>query len=168
MGTERTSRDRKGAVWNTSAAALRSRLVELVIATASLLFVLPVLLIVLTAFKPESEILKLQSLIPQHPEMGARENFGHIFSNPEEVPIFRWLGNSIFISSCVTLLVLTVDSLAAYALARLRLPGGNLLFSIIVGTLGAAFAISAETSKSSIRSMAGNRCRKPLTKLLIR
>src|SRR5437868_6299403 len=92
-------------------------LIEILVALAAVLFVLPVVLIFLTAFKPEREILTFQTLLPQHPATGARENFGHIFGNPEEVPFLRWLGNSIFISSCVTLLVLTVDSLAAYALA---------------------------------------------------
>jgi multiple sugar transport system permease protein len=110
-------------------------LVEVLIALAAILFLLPVLLIFLTAFKPEPEILKFQTLLPEHPLIGARENFGHIFGNPEEVPILRWLGNSIFISSCITLLVLTVDSLAAYALARLKLPGGTVVFSIIIATL---------------------------------
>src|SRR5439155_24822862 len=58
-----------------------------------------------------------------------------ILSRPEEIAFFCWLGNSFLISSSVTVLVLTVDSLAAYALARLPLPGGKWIFSIIIATL---------------------------------
>jgi multiple sugar transport system permease protein len=74
-------------------------------------------------------------LAPKDPVAGARANFGHIFGNPEEVPLIRWIFNSVLVSSCVTLLVLAVDSLAAYALAKLRLPGGRFAFALVVATL---------------------------------
>jgi len=45
------------------------------------------------------------------------------------------LETAFFISSMVTLLVLTVDSLAAYGLARLGLPGKRWCFGLIVATL---------------------------------
>jgi multiple sugar transport system permease protein len=109
--------------------------IELLIALAAFLFVLPVVLIFLTALKPESEIIRLDSLFPRDAAAGWRDNFGHIFGYPEEVPILRWVVNSVFISSSVTLLVLTVDSLAAYALSRLRPPGGRFIFAIIIATL---------------------------------
>lgn len=96
------------------------------------LFVLPVLLIFFTSFKPDSEIVHFFGLLPQHWTL---DNFREVLGNSEEAPIFRWLGNSFFISSCVTLLVLTVDSLAAYGLARLDLPGRKWVFALIVGTL---------------------------------
>jgi multiple sugar transport system permease protein len=91
--------------------------VEILVALAAFLFVVPVVLIFLTSLKPESEIIRLDSLLPREPRVGFHDNFGHIFGNPEEVPIFRWVFNSVFISTSVTLLVLTVDSLAAYALS---------------------------------------------------
>jgi multiple sugar transport system permease protein len=99
---------------------------------AAVAFVLPVVLIFLTAFKPEMEVIHFNSLLPRH---WTAQQFGHLISNPEEVPILRWLFNSIFISSCITLLVLTVDSLAAYGLARLDLPGGRAMFWTIIATL---------------------------------
>src|SRR5438552_4539101 len=97
--------------------------IELLVAIAAAVFVLPVVLIYITSLKPDAEIVKFESVLPKHPQQGIKENFEYVFRTPEEIPIFRWLANSILISSCVTLLVLTVDSLAAYGLARLRLPG---------------------------------------------
>jgi multiple sugar transport system permease protein len=111
---------------------IRSKLIELFILLAALLFVAPVVLIFITAFKPDAEIIRFQGILPQQWTL---EKFAEILGTPEEIPIFRWLFNSIFISSMVTLLVLTVSSMAAYGLARLKLPGGRMLFFLIIATL---------------------------------
>lgn len=111
---------------------LKRSLIELVMIVVAVLFLAPVVLIVVTAFKPDAEILHFRGLLP---EDWTLEHFRYVLGTPEEVPVFRWLANSLFVSSMVTLLVLTVDALAAYALARLNLPGGRALFVIIVATL---------------------------------
>ena len=110
----------------------RNLAVHLPMALASLIFLAPVALIFVTAFKPEGEIIHFSGLFPKAPTL---ENFRYILGTPEEVPILRWLFNSVFISSSVTVLVLTVDALAAYALSRLSLPGGKIVFGVIVATL---------------------------------
>lgn len=99
---------------------------------ACLLGIIPVVLLVLTSLKPDAEIVSFNSVLPQRWTL---ENYRSIFGNREEAPVFRWLFNSLFISSAVTLLVLTVSSLAAYSLARLRPPGGRAVFAILVGTM---------------------------------
>lgn len=109
-------------------------------ATLSLIFIslggiamlIPIVLLVLTAFKPEMEIIHFSSIFP---ETWTLENFETILLNSEEIPLIRWFFNSVFISSMITLLVLTVDSLAAFALTRLALPGRNIIFAMIIGTL---------------------------------
>src|SRR5829696_9044234 len=111
---------------------MRKTLVYLLMLLATIAFVLPVVLIFITAFKPEMEVVHFDRLLPK---IWTSTQFAHLFSNPEEAPIFRWVFNSVFISTCVTLLVLTVDSLAAYALSRLRPPGGRVIFAIIIATL---------------------------------
>ncbi len=109
--------------------------IEALVALAAALFVLPVVLVYLTSLKPDGEIVKFESVLPRDAREGIRENYEYVLRTPEEIPIFRWLGNSIVISSCVTVLVLTVDSLAAYALARLNLPGKRYIFAMIIATL---------------------------------
>lgn len=47
----------------------------------------------------------------------------------------RWFVNSIIYSVGVTVLRLIIDSLAGYALARIRFPGNRVLFFIILGTM---------------------------------
>ena len=90
------------------------------------------MLIFITAFKPDAEIIHFKSILPEQWTLG---NFREILGSPEEIPIFRWVANSLFISSMVTILVLTVTSMAAYALARLSLPGKKWIFMLIVATL---------------------------------
>lgn len=109
-----------------------SMILYLVLIPGALIFIFPVALIFITAFKPDAEIVHFSSILPREWTL---ENFREIFASPEEIPIMRWFSNSLFISSMVTLLVLIVDSLAAYGLARLALPGKKWVFSMIVATL---------------------------------
>jgi len=103
-----------------------------ILGLGAMAFMLPVVLIFLTAFKPDSEIIHFYGIFPRSWTL---ENFREILGNPEEIPIFRWFLNSVFISFMVTTLVLLVDSLAAYGLARLHLPGKKWAFTMIVATL---------------------------------
>ncbi len=103
-----------------------------IVILGAILFLLPIALIFITAFKPDSEIIHFESLIPNRWTL---DNFREIFGTSEEIPIFRWLFNSLFISSSVTFLVLFVDSMAAYALARLDLPGKKITFALIIATM---------------------------------
>jgi multiple sugar transport system permease protein len=61
-------------------------------------------------------------------------NYTRLFAN-QQTPVGRWFLNSLAIASITTLLVLTVDSLAAYAYARMQFPGRNILFGIMLLTL---------------------------------
>lgn len=47
----------------------------------------------------------------------------------------RYLLNSLIVSGCVTVIALTVSTMAAFAFARFRFPGGDLLFAATVATL---------------------------------
>ncbi|MFX6495424.1 carbohydrate ABC transporter permease, partial [Acinetobacter baumannii] len=52
-----------------------------------------------------------------------------------ETGFLRWFGNSLLVASLTSLSVLLFDSLAGYTLARLRFPGKNLVFILILSTL---------------------------------
>ncbi|HEY3412549.1 MAG TPA: carbohydrate ABC transporter permease [Armatimonadota bacterium] len=110
----------------------RRWLLEALVAAGALIFVLPVAIMLITSLKPDSEIVQFTGLLPKAATLA---NFREVLGNSEEIPIFRWFFNSVFIAGSVTFLVLTVSSFAAYALARLDLPGGRTVFLIIVSTL---------------------------------
>jgi multiple sugar transport system permease protein len=58
---------------------------------------------------------------------------GYVTSSDPRVP--RWLFNTVFVSLASMLLHLLCDSLAGYALARMKFPGNRVLFYIILGTM---------------------------------
>ena len=62
------------------------------------------------------------------------DNYSNLLNNAQ-TPIVGWFTNSVLISLSVTVLVLAVDSLAAYGYARMNFVGKNFLFRILLFTL---------------------------------
>ena len=101
-------------------------------ALVALVFVAPLVLMVFTSFKPESEVLNPETIVPR---TWTLSNYRHVLGWSEEAPFVRWLLNSLFISTTVTLLVLVFSSMAAYAITRLRVPGSGPMLATIVVTM---------------------------------
>ena len=110
----------------------KSLAVEAVLLVGALLFLLPVLLVLFAAFKSDAEIQRFETIWP---ETWTAENFVYLKDNAAEAPVVRWLANSFLVATLATTLVLIVDSLAAYALVRLRPPGHRVVFALIVATM---------------------------------
>jgi multiple sugar transport system permease protein len=96
----------------------------------ALFFLLPLLWMVSTSFKPFEEWLN-PNWIPANPTL---ENFRSIF-NDKSLPVGFWFLNSFLIATLFTLLILVIDSLAGYAYARMEFPGKNVLFGLLLATL---------------------------------
>lgn len=96
----------------------------------ALFFLLPLLWMVVTAFKPFEEWLN-PNWIPVNPTV---ENFQSIF-NDKSLPVVNWFFNSLLIASLFTAVILIIDSLAGYAYARLDFPGKNFIFGLMLATL---------------------------------
>lgn len=96
----------------------------------ALFFLLPLLWMVSTAFKPFEEWLS-PSWIPVNPTL---DNFTSIF-NDKSLPVLNWFFNSLLIAVLFTAAILIIDSLAGYAYARLEFPGKNFLFGLMLATL---------------------------------
>ncbi|HEX6033534.1 MAG TPA: hypothetical protein VFY83_03830, partial [Anaerolineales bacterium] len=90
----------------------------LVLILFALFFLLPLLWMAVTAFKPFEEWLN-PNWIPVNPTL---ENFTSIF-NDKSLPVVNWFFNSLLIASLFTAAILIIDSLAGYAYARLEFPG---------------------------------------------
>jgi len=67
--------------------------------------------------------------IPSEPTL---ENYRFLFSSTSYV---RWAINTLVFAGATTLLTLVTNTMAGYAFARLRFPGRNLLFFVILATL---------------------------------
>ena len=88
---------------------------------------LPLVWIALTSLKTGGELQQFPvQYLPAQPQFG---NYARVFS---EQPFARFFLNSVIVSGVSTLFCVLVASLAAYALARLRLPGRGVYTTLVV------------------------------------
>jgi multiple sugar transport system permease protein len=93
--------------------------------------VIPFLWALSSSFKNLDEIVSgAISFIPKHFTFN---NYKVIFVEQGLFP--RWLFNSVFIATMVTLLNIIFNSMAGYALARLRFPGKRTIFVVVLAVL---------------------------------
>ncbi|MEU1348407.1 carbohydrate ABC transporter permease [Streptomyces sp. NPDC005786] len=100
----------------------------------ALVFALPLVFMFVSSFKPDDQIFgdldSLRAFLP----VGALslDNYTAVF---ERVPAARFLLNSVLISSVTVVFGIVVNSLAAFALSRMRWPGRKLVLTAIIATL---------------------------------
>ncbi|KZE89471.1 carbohydrate ABC transporter permease [Microbacterium sp. TNHR37B] len=100
----------------------------------ALLILLPIAIIVFTAFKPVAEVNAFPPTLA--PGAWTLDNFTRIFT---DLPFARLILNSFIFAGGVTLFALVFDSLAAYVLARVDFRGSKLLLIAIVASLMVPF-----------------------------
>ena len=114
-----------------SATRLLGKVIWYVLLVALVVVMLaPIVWMLSTSFKPETEITTID--IHWVPRTFTLENYERVF---ERFNILRWTANSLFVSTAATALVLLLDSLAGYALARMQFAGRGLIFGIILSML---------------------------------
>ncbi|MGW3721786.1 carbohydrate ABC transporter permease [Streptomyces sp. NPDC005133] len=100
----------------------------------ALVFALPLVFMLVSSFKPDDQIFgdldSLRAFLP----VGALslDNYTAVF---ERVPAARFLLNSVLISAITVVLGIVVNSMAAFALSRMRWPGRKLVLTAVIATL---------------------------------
>jgi multiple sugar transport system permease protein len=108
----------------------------------ALIFGLPLLFMIVSSFKPDLQIFGdlagVQAFLPVgHLSV---DNYIGVF---KRVPFAQFLLNSVIISVSTVVLGLIVNSMAAFALARMRFRGQKVLLAIILATLIVPFEVMA-------------------------
>lgn len=113
----------------------RQTMIYTLLGIFALIYLGPFLIQLATSFKTDPDASNhALSLIPNPFSLAAwKRIFG--LSSDSSVPFLHWLGNSAFVAVTITIARVFLDSLAAYALARLRFPGRKLIFALVIGTL---------------------------------
>ena len=112
---------------------IRHVLARIVMTLAAVVMLAPTAWMISTSLKKEATVL---TGTPHWlPDPVTFENYTRLFTQAQDFPVFRWLANSIFVSSSVTLLVLLVASTAAYAFSRLEFKGRDTMFMCVVATI---------------------------------
>ncbi|WP_457967541.1 carbohydrate ABC transporter permease [Arthrobacter sp. D1-29] len=111
-------------------ARLNRAVVVMLLALATAVILLPIAIIIFTAFKPAAEVNAFPPTLV--PGQWTLDNFARIF---QELPFVRLIANSFIFAGGVTLFALLFDSLAAYALARIDFTGKKFLLIAIIASL---------------------------------
>jgi multiple sugar transport system permease protein len=74
----------------------------------------------------------MQSVPHWIPEVFTLKNYRDVL---ERADLLRWFLNSVIVAVFATGIVLLINAMAAYAFARLRFPGRDLLFAMVLATM---------------------------------
>ncbi len=120
----------------TGGSTVGQWLLAFVLAVASLLFVLPLFLMLSASFKPMAEIIQASpTLLPQAPTL---ENFRYVL---QEAPYLAWYRNSLVVSTAVTALCMFTSALGGYIFAKFEFPLKKPLFALVLATLMIPFPV---------------------------
>ncbi|MFI1565867.1 carbohydrate ABC transporter permease [Streptomyces sp. NPDC020490] len=92
----------------------------------------PVVWVIGASFKPSKDIINSLQLFPAHPVLG---NFKGLADGIADISIWTFFQNSLLYAGGAVVGILISCSLTAYAFAKIRFTGRNLLFSLMIGTL---------------------------------
>ena len=109
--------------------------ITIMLTIMGLFMFIPMYYVVIQSLKPLDELFMFPpKFIVMRPTL---ENYGDLFTlmGDSWVPFSRYIFNTVFITICGTVGNLIFASMAAYSLAKLRFPGRNAIFQIIVMSL---------------------------------
>jgi multiple sugar transport system permease protein len=109
-------------------------ILTIALVTMALLWLVPVVWVLVTSLKLSENIVRLPpEWIPWQATAG--HYYEVLFSSARTARIGRAFLNSLVVSIGTVVLVVTTAAMAAYPLARMRFPGRDLVFVILVGSL---------------------------------
>jgi len=96
----------------------------------SCIFLFPILWVIISSFKPQSELFTYPLTIL--PRKTTIENYVNAFASGDFITYYT---NSIFVSVVATFLTITINVMAGYALSKFYFRGRDLIFYIMISTL---------------------------------
>lgn len=120
----------------------RNKILLVILASLiAVLFLTPLLWMISTSFKDDYEAIA--GGLNWFPKNFTWDNYAYtLLSQGIDVPIFKWMFNSIFVGIVGTLIIVAIDAMAAYGLARLDVPFKKVLFPLFISTLMIPFVIT--------------------------
>jgi multiple sugar transport system permease protein len=99
-----------------------------------LVFALPLVFMIVSGFKPDTQIFADLTNVNAFLPTGdlSFDNYAAVF---DRVPFGTFIMNSVIISVCTVVLGIIVNSMAAFALSRMRFKGQKVILGVIIATL---------------------------------
>jgi multiple sugar transport system permease protein len=108
---------------------IRYALIYLILVPGAILFVGPFAWLVSASFQRTGDIFSWPpQWIPENPTVEGYAKFA-------ETGALRWFANSAFVATSVTVLQLLLNSMCAFAFAKLKFPGREPLFLLVLATM---------------------------------
>ncbi len=109
---------------------------DIVLLLMALLVLLPVIWLFVSSFKTDADVI---SWPPSFlPKQWVITQYQYVIG---VIPVVNMLKNTVIFAGSVTLISLVIDSLAAYAFARMHFKGKNVIFSVILMTMMVPFQV---------------------------
>ena len=108
----------------------------LVLLVIALLVLLPLFWLIVSSFKSDADVIRW----PPHffPAEWLAVQYRYVVKT---IPVLRMLGNTVLFAGGVTVISLFIDSMAAYAFARMKFKGRKVIFGIILLTMMIPFQV---------------------------
>ncbi|MBX3070477.1 MAG: carbohydrate ABC transporter permease [Thermomicrobiales bacterium] len=118
-----------------STASLYKLAIYIILIVAAFIAMVPFGYVVSTSLKSTMSLFAYPpDWLPDEPTL---DNYRNLI---DRYPFWRWLMNSAIVAGSVTLIKLVVDSMAGYAFAKMRFPGKEPLFLLVLISLMVPFA----------------------------
>ncbi|MNJ24639.1 L-arabinose transport system permease protein AraQ [compost metagenome] len=108
-----------------------------VMTVLAVISIIPILWMISGSLRPYEELFKYSSSLNFHlfvPVQPTLANFKEVIFN-ESNPFIRYIANTLFVAGIVTLLVLLVNSMSAFAFAKLRFRGKVVVFALFMSAM---------------------------------
>jgi len=125
VSSEASYYDRKGLIGTLG----RDGLIQIILVTSTVVMLAPIIIMVFSAFKSTPEIFKSPFGIPDFTNIG---NFTKIWTQTNFV---RYLLNSFIVTGASMALILTLGTMAAYAIARYEFFGATFILMFFLAGL---------------------------------
>lgn len=125
MSAEATYYDRKGLIGTLG----RDGLIQIILIGSTIVMLAPIVIMIFSAFKSTPEIFKAPFGIPDFTNIG---NFTKIWT---ETNFVRYLLNSFIVTGASMALILTLGTMAAYAIARYEFFGATFILMFFLAGL---------------------------------
>jgi multiple sugar transport system permease protein len=109
---------------------VRYALIYLLLVPGALIFVAPFAWLVSASFQHTGDIFEYPiNWIPENPTL---DGYGEFFVT---TPAIQWFLNSTFVATTITVVQLLLNSMCAFAFAKLKFPGRDAIFLVILATM---------------------------------
>src|SRR5690606_33776907 len=105
----------------------KDALLAVLMVLLAIAFIFPFVWLIMTSLKPPAEVFSGEFF----PSRWTTENYEQVFT---QVPMWRWMGNTLLVAVLGVVAMVISSSLVAYGFARLRFAGRNMLFGLVIGT----------------------------------